>query len=150
MKWIKFILLILCLSTFQSNFSQAIGIRTLTPVNKDVERPKYDTTFIYFDLSKLEDNPHYYDNQEILFSPCIDTVRYYDYFGGFFTKDSVVFLEVRIIIITPTCMRYIALLLPLYMLRYCFIPAYPNCNRFLKPKPGAECLFLVSKRKRIR
>ena len=89
MKWIKFILLILCLSTFQSNFSQAIGIRTLTPVNKDVERPKYDTTFIYFDLSKLEDNPHYYDNQEILFSPCIDTVRYYNYFGGFFTKDSV-------------------------------------------------------------
>lgn len=89
MKWVKLILLILCLSTYQSNFSQAIGIRALTPIKKDVERPKYDTTFIYFDLSKLEDNPHYYDNQEILFSPCIDTIRYYNYFGGFSTKDSI-------------------------------------------------------------
>lgn len=89
MKWIKIILMALCFLNPSEHFSQVVNVRTLVPSKTEVKRPKYDTTFIYLDLSKLEDNLHYYDNQKILFSPCIDTIRFYKYYSGLFTRDSV-------------------------------------------------------------
>lgn len=89
MKRIKLILITLCFLSPSENFSQVINVRTFVPSKKEIKPAKYDTTFIYLDLSKLEDNLHYYDNQKILFSPCIDTIRFYNYFSGLFIKDSV-------------------------------------------------------------
>lgn len=84
------IILALWFSSLIALRSQTIGVRSIAPVTKDnTIRPCYDTSFVYIDLSKLEENPHYYDNQEILFSPNVDTIRYYDYYGGFYVKDSI-------------------------------------------------------------
>ena len=71
-------------------FAQTIGVRTLDSQKKEsIVLPSYDTTFVYFDLGKLKNNPHFYDNQEILISPNLGDKMPYSHYDGFSVEDSV-------------------------------------------------------------
>lgn len=70
--------------------AQTISVRSLEPTHKDVvELEVYDTTFVHLDFAKLIDNPDYYNNQKVIFSPNISEDKTYDYYEGFTVVDYV-------------------------------------------------------------
>ena len=53
--------------------AQTIGVRSLEPTQiEEVKLEVYDTTFVHLDFAKLIDNPNYYNNQKVFFSPNIN------------------------------------------------------------------------------
>ena len=59
--------------------AQPIGVRSLEPTQiEEVKLEVYDTTFVHLDFAKLIDNPNYYNNQKVFFSPNINEEKTYD------------------------------------------------------------------------
>lgn len=70
--------------------AQSLGVRTVETKQEEVKLPAYDTTALFFDFKNLIKNPHFYDNQKILFLPYINSSdRPYTHYSGFVLKEEV-------------------------------------------------------------
>ena len=75
-------------------YGQSIGVRNLEaekPIELDLK--VYDNSTLTLKFRELMEHPHYYDNQRIIIAPNTDPSLKYDYYEGFYLRDSVEMVE---------------------------------------------------------